>query len=239
MFEIEDNVKEIRERIAIACKTANRFPDEVTIIAVTKTFDHEAILAATKEGLFDVGENRVQEMLEKKELIHESVMESLRWHMIGHLQSNKVKYIAPFIHCIHSVDSAALLSEIQKHAAKNERTINIMFEVNVSHEAQKSGMQPAEVLRFAEMASALPNICVTGLMTVAENTDDERTLHEQFATLRRVRDDVQNEHFPNVPAAELSMGMSHDFEIAIAEGATMVRLGTALFGSRTNVTLPA
>ena len=187
------------------------------------------------EDVLDLGENRVQELLGKKDLVPANI----RWHMIGRLQSNKVKYIVPFIHCIHSVDSRVLLDEIQRHAMKNNRTVDIMLEVNVSGEPQKGGVLPDQIMAMASHAATLTNTHVTGLMTVATDTDNKSILHAQFALLRNLRDDVRRAGFANVPATELSMGMSHDFEIAIAEGATMVRLGTALFGSRNNASLPS
>jgi len=228
MFSIDSNVTTVREHIAGACESAHRNISEITIIAVTKEFPADAVYTAARHDIEDIGENKVQELIAKRNVVNVPV----RWHAIGHVQSNKVKYIAPFIHCIHSVDSKTLLNEIQKEAVKNNRVINIMFEINVSQEPQKYGIKPVDARQMAEYASHLSNIHVVGLMTVAEHTKVESVLHEQFATLRHLRDDIIDEKIPNVQPTELSMGMSNDFEIAIIEGATMVRLGTALFGER-------
>jgi pyridoxal phosphate enzyme (YggS family) len=235
MYSIKANAEVVREKIIGACKAAHRDVNEVTLIAVTKNFPAEAVLAAAAEGIADIGENRVQELTAKKELVSVPV----RWHMIGHLQTNKVKYIAPFIHCIHSVDSAELLGTIDKEAKKAGRVIDILVEVNVSGEPQKYGMSPDNASALAHTIGLLTNVRATGLMTVAQDTDDNSVLHEQFETLRLLRDAMQRDNIPNVPMTELSMGMSHDFEIAIAEGATMIRLGTALFGERNYAPIPA
>ncbi len=228
MLSLGENLAAVRERIAHSCSAVKRSPGEILIIAVTKGFPYSIAAEAMKCGLRDLGENRVQEMLQKKAMAPDST----RWHMIGRLQTNKVKHIAPFIHSIHSVDSIALFDEIQKHAAKNNRIIDVMIEVNVSGESQKGGVHPDETMRYAEHACSLTNVRVTGLMSVAADTEDVSMLHNQFASLRKLRESIAGAGIPNAPATELSMGMSNDFEIAIEEGATMVRLGTVLFGSR-------
>jgi|SRR5579883_531775 len=235
MFSIKANAEVVREKIIGACRAAHRDANEVTLIAVTKNFPAEAVLAAIAESITDIGENRVQEIVAKKELVAAPV----RWHMIGHLQTNKVKYIAPFIYCIHSVDSAELLETINKEAKKAGRVIDILFEVNVSGEPQKYGMTPEGASALTHTVATLANVRATGLMTVAQDTEDGAVLHEQFETLRLLRDAIQRDNIPNAPMTELSMGMSHDFEIAIAEGATMIRLGTALFGERNYASIPS
>ncbi len=181
-------------------------------------------------GLRDFAESRVQELLAKKDALPPDV----RWHFIGHLQSNKAKYIAGFIDSIESIDSIDTARELSKRAAENTRTIKILIEVNISGEAQKQGAEPANTESLAlEIARTCPNLILSGLMGMASLEEDPERTRPQFRRLRELRDDIQERQPQLKSFTELSMGMSNDFEIAIEEGATIVRIGSALFGERT------
>ena len=226
-MQIAENLKDIQQKIQKAALDAGRAGDSVKLIAVSKTKPMELIDAAYAEGQMDFGENRVQELREK----HPELPEA-RWHMIGTLQRNKVKYIAPFIHLIHSVDSRRLLEEIEKQAAKNERTISCLLQLNISDEDAKSGMDESEAQSILEDIEQFPHIHIKGLMGMAAFVSDEGTIRNQFRRLRMAADTFGNLTHSRIDMEELSMGMSGDFEIAIEEGATMVRVGSAVFGSR-------
>ena len=220
-MNLQENLFRLQERIENACRRAGRKRDEVTLIAVTKTHPVEIIREAYDLGLRDFGENRVQELLKKKDLLPGDIC----WHLIGHLQSNKAKYIAPFIHCVHSIDSIETAKELSKRAEQFTRTIDVLLEINVANESTKEGIATSEApellhLIFEEAAS----LRITGLMTVAPNADDPEKVRPYFRELRDLRD--------KLGLGELSMGMSNDFEIAIEEGATMIRIGSTLFGKR-------
>ncbi|MEL6250975.1 MAG: YggS family pyridoxal phosphate-dependent enzyme [Bacteroidota bacterium] len=226
-MQIAENLKDIQQKIKKAALDAGREEDSVRLIAVSKTKPLELIHAAYAEGQMDFGENRVQELREK----HPELPEA-HWHMIGSLQRNKVKYIAPFIYLIHSVDSRRLLVEIEKQAAKNERTISCLLQLNISDEDAKSGMDESEAQSILEDIDQFPHIHIKGLMGMAAFVSDEGTIRNQFRRLRMAADTFRNLTHDRIDMAELSMGMSGDFEIAIEEGATMVRVGSAVFGSR-------
>jgi len=203
-------------------------PGKVTLVVVSKTQPIEKIREVYESGQRDFGENRVQELLDKKDKLPSDI----RWHLIGHLQRNKVKYIAPFIHLIHSVDSMALLEEINKCALNNERTIDLLLEVFIASEETKFGLNEAEVVDLLkdEKYESLKNIRVCGLMGMATNTPEREKVRNEFATLKKLFDKVKNEIFPNDNYFNiLSMGMSSDYIIAIEEGSSMVRVGSAIF----------
>ncbi len=221
--DLPARVAAVRGRIAAARDRGGPGQD-VTIIAVTKTHGPEAVVAAYEAGLVDVGENRVQEATEKMAVVGVPV----RWHLIGHLQRNKVKFLAPFA-MIHSMDSARLADELDAFARKSGRVLDVLAQVNVSGEATKGGYAPAEFSAEAERLRGLSGLRVRGVMTMAPLGADEATLRRVFAGARAARDVFAA---AGHPATELSMGMSEDYEIAVEEGATMVRLGTALFGAR-------
>lgn len=225
---IKTQLKEVREQLQTAIKRAGRKEDEVTLIAVSKTYPVSAIEEAMAEGCMDFGENHVQELMNKYEVIGDKV----RWHLIGHLQTNKVKYIVGKVALIHSVDSIKLAEEIEKQSAKKGVTTSILLEVNVANEASKYGFRVDEVIAACEKISALKHVKVEGLMTVApfvENPEENRTI---FRKLFALSVDIQKQKFDNISTSILSMGMSNDYRIAIEEGATMVRVGTAIFGNR-------
>jgi PLP dependent protein len=195
--------------------------DNVVLIAVSKTKPVEDIKVLYDLGQRDFGENYVQELVDK----HSVLPGDIRWHFIGHLQSNKVKYIAPFVHLIHGVDSLKLLKEINKQAQKCDRVIDCLLQVHIAKEETKFGMDETEIREVVQSVPELPNIRVTGLMGMASLTDDENLIRQEFQGLTQ----LQNKYYPRTI---LSMGMSSDFRIAIEEGSTMVRIGSMLFGAR-------
>jgi len=226
---IAENVKKIRERITAACVEAGRKPDSVTLVAVSKTFGAERIKEAVDAGVLDVAENYVQELLEKRECVPDP---RVRWHFIGHLQSNKVRFIADWISVIHSVDNTRVAEEIEKRAAKLDRKIHVFIEVNTSGEITKFGVTPEKAADLAKNIAAHSHLKVEGLMTVGPFSEDPAGSRRSFRLLRETFDKLNSAKILPEPMVHLSMGMSHDFPAAIAEGATMVRIGTAIFGSR-------
>lgn len=225
---VKENLVCVEERVANACKRANRKREDVLLIAVSKTKPVDMIYEVMETGVKDFGENKVQEMCSKIE----EIQKPLHWHMIGHLQRNKVKYIVDCVTLIHSVDSLRLAQEIQKEAAKKQVTVPILIEVNIAKEDSKSGILESETEGLLREISKMPNIQVKGLMTIApfvENAEENRIYFRQMEELRRQMDALK---IPNIEMKELSMGMTGDFEVAIEEGATMVRVGTAIFGER-------
>ncbi len=214
-----------------ACAKAGRNPTEVTLLAVSKTFPVEAIAEAVDAGLKDVGENYVQELLEKREaLLHKR---DIRWHFIGHLQSNKVKYIAEWIHLIHAVDNVGLAREIDKRALQAKRLIDVLVEVNTTGEQSKFGVKPEETVEFVETLTEFRNIRIAGLMTIGPFLPDPEGSRPMFRKLRLLKEEIARLNQPNIQMKHLSIGMTGDFEVAIDEGATIVRIGTAIFGKRT------
>ncbi|NUN70053.1 MAG: YggS family pyridoxal phosphate-dependent enzyme [Bacteroidetes bacterium] len=227
---IAENIQNIGENLKKAAIQAGRNPDDVKLIAVSKTFGADAVTAAMQAGIMDFGENYVQELTEKREALLQS---GIRWHFIGHLQSNKVKYIADWVHLIHSVDSEGLAAEIDKRAARTGRTIEVLAEVNTSAEATKYGVKPEQALDLLKRIVRFPNIRLNGLMTIGPFTDDAGASRTAFRTLRELFQEANRQGIGSAPLEVLSMGMTHDYTAAIAEGSTMVRIGTAIFGSRT------
>ena len=225
---IKDNIAAVRERIDAAAKRAGRDPEEIKLIAVSKTMPVEMLKEAYEAGQRDFGENRVQELVPKME----ELPADIRWHLIGQLQKSKVKYISGKTELIHSVDSIGLAQFIDKEAKKRGVVSDILLEVNIAGEESKSGFKPEEVLDAAEQISALDGVRIRGLMTVAPlvaNAEDNRIY---FRNLKHLYIDMQNKNMDNSMVDTLSMGMSGDFEVAVEEGATMVRVGTAIFGKR-------
>ena len=217
---IKTNIEQVQERIARACQRAGRSPEEVTLVAITKTIEPSAIAAAFRLGIKHFGENRVQEAAPKiKEL--SSLEPRPTWHMVGHLQTNKAKVAIEIFDIVQSVDSVRLAEVLSR---RTEKTLPILLEVNVSGEASKSGLSIGELPPALEMISGLPNLEIKGLMTVAPLVADAGQVRPVFSRLRSLRDSLGLEH--------LSMGMTDDFEVAIEEGATMVRVGRAIFGER-------
>ncbi|KLV28219.1 alanine racemase domain-containing protein [Niallia circulans] len=221
---VKDNLNEIKQEIAGACKKVNRQPEEVTIIAVTKYVTIERAKEALDAGIVHLGENREEGLLAKYDVLQDKPI----WHFIGSLQTRKVKGIIDYVDYIHSLDRLSLAKEIHKRA---KRTIKCFVQVNVSNEESKHGMKPEEVIDFVKQLSEYPHIQVVGLMTMAPFTDDKEFLRECFRKLKSIQEDVKGLQLPYAPCTELSMGMSNDYSIAIEEGATMIRIGTALVGS--------
>lgn len=225
---IKENLAHVQENIKAACKRAGRDEKEVTLIAVSKTKPVEMIREAIEYGIIDFGENKVQEMCNKMEVIPEK----LNWHLIGHLQTNKVKYVVDKAYLIHSVDSIKLASTINELAHKKGVVCNILVEVNVAGEESKFGIKPSECESFIREISRYKNIKVRGLMTIApfvENPEDNRV---HFASLKKLLVDINRKNIDNVSMDVLSMGMTNDYEVAVEEGATLVRVGTGIFGER-------
>lgn len=223
-----ENYKEVEKKVKAACDRSGRSCDDVTLIAVSKTKPVSMMEDLLSLDVIDFGENKVQELTSKAELLPSSI----RWHMIGHLQRNKVKYIVDKAYLIHSVDSLRLAEEISKEAQKKEVNADILIEVNVAEEESKFGASVSEVLPLIEKISILPNISIRGLMTIApyvENPEENRWI---FKKLKNLSVDIKGKNFDNVTMDVLSMGMTGDYEVAIEEGATHVRVGTGIFGER-------
>lgn len=223
---IAQNLTQLKEKIENSCKKAGRNSEEIKLIAVSKYFGMDAIWEAKNLGLSDFGENRPQELSLKFEKLGNSVT----WHLIGTLQKNKVKYAVKAAEYIHSVDSIELVDEINNRAEKLDKVQKILIEVKTSGEETKSGLETEiEILELVKKCSELKNINLTGLMTIAPLTDDEKIIRKSFKDLRNLKDKINNKGYN---LTELSMGMTSDFEIAIEEGATMLRIGSAIFGER-------
>lgn len=225
---VEKNISEVKKRISEAAKAAGRNENEVTLIAVSKTKPVEMIKEAYDTGIRDFGENKVQEIMEKYPLLPSDI----RWHLIGHLQTNKVKYIIDKVCMIHSVDSLKLAEEISRQAVKHNVTVDILIEVNVAGEDTKFGVKPEDTIDLCRDISTLPGIRIRGLMTVAPFTSDPEENRPVFCALRQLFVDIGGKNIDNVCMDCLSMGMSGDYTVAIEEGATFVRVGTSIFGQR-------
>jgi pyridoxal phosphate enzyme (YggS family) len=225
--EISANIDSIRQRIAAAAKRANRDPLSIKLMAVTKTVEPERIGKAIEAGLIMLGENYVQEAKDKIAAIGDVA----QWHMIGHLQTNKAKYAVKLFDCVHSVDRLELAQELNKRAGQINRRLNILIEVN-SGEESKSGIQKSQALELVSHVALLPNLIVSGLMTMAPYSDNPEDSRPYFKALRDLRDDINNAGIAGISMDELSMGMTDDFEVAIEEGATIIRVGRAIFGKR-------
>lgn len=221
MMDIVQNLRNIKDTL----------PDGVSLVAVSKTKPSSMVLDLVNAGQIDFGENKVQDLLEKQEQLPERI----RWHMIGHLQSNKVKYIAPFVHMVHGVDSLKLLKVIEKEGRKNDRIIQCLLQVHIARESSKYGIDPEELENIlgSEVFRDMSFVSVRGLMGMATFTDDSAIVREEFKNLKRIFEQVKNDHFNGASDFNiLSMGMSDDYRIAIEEGSNMVRVGSLIFGPR-------
>lgn len=225
---LKDNLEIVEEEIRKACERSGRKRDSVTLIAVSKTKPVEVLQEAYGLGVRVFGENKVQELSEKYEVLPKDI----HWHMIGHLQRNKVKYIIDKAELIHSVDSLRLAETIEKEAEKHGLTIDVLIEVNVAQEESKFGIKPDEALDFVDKVSQFPHIRVKGLMTIAPFVENPEKNRPIFARLRKLSVDIESKNIHNTTMGILSMGMTNDYQIAIEEGATMVRVGTGIFGAR-------
>lgn len=225
---LEENLKLVEENICAACQKAGRLREEVTLIAVSKTKPVEMLSEIYDCGIRDFGENKVQEICEKKEVLPSDI----NWHMIGHLQRNKVKYIVSDVALIHSVDSYRLAEEINIQGKKHNRIVPILVEINIANEETKFGISKEDAMQLVEDISQLDNVQIKGLMTIApyvENPEDNRAY---FRKIKELSVDIKEKNLDNVSMDILSMGMTGDYMVAIEEGATMVRVGTGIFGAR-------
>ena len=225
---LKDNLQIVEERIQAACIRAGRKREDVTLIAVSKTKPVEMLQEVYDEGIRNFGENKVQELCDKMD----KMSEDIKWHMIGHLQRNKVKYIVGRVELIHSVDSYRLAEEINIQAKKKNIVVPILVEINIAHEQTKFGISESDAIQLVEAISGLENVRIMGLMTIApyvENAEDNRLYFRQIKDLSV---DINRKNIDNVSMKILSMGMTGDYEVAIEEGATMVRVGTGIFGER-------
>ncbi|HAQ07573.1 MAG TPA: YggS family pyridoxal phosphate-dependent enzyme [Bacillus bacterium] len=227
-MNVSENLEVIQNQIDEACKRVNRTPDEIKIVAVTKYVSAERAQEAIEAGVVNLGENRDEGLLEKIGSIKYKPV----WHFIGSLQTRKVKNIIEHVTYIHSLDRLSLAKEIDKRATSK---VNCLIQVNASGEESKHGLKPEEVSEFIAQLKEFPNIFVSGLMTMAPNTSDEQIIRACFRTLKQVQGQIQELNLENAPCTELSMGMSNDFQIAVEEGSTMVRIGTALVGNEAEV----
>ncbi len=231
---IRERVEAVRRRIAAACVRAGRDPSEVTLVAVTKTVSPAAIQVAYQAGICRFGENRVQEAAAKiyPALLQNGEGRTAQWHLIGHLQTNKAKKALELFQVIQSLDSSHLAEALQRHAAVLQRRVEIFIEVNTSGETTKFGVPPNQALQLARSVAELPNLELTGLMTIGVLADDEAVIRRCFRQLRELHAEIGAANLSGVNLRHLSMGMTDDFELAIEEGSTMVRIGRAIFGER-------
>ena len=226
MQTIKNNLEIINEKIKKAALRANGNPQEIKLVAVTKTATIEQIKEAISAGVKIIGENKVQEAKEKYQILTADI----EWHLVGHLQTNKVKYAIEIFDCIHSVDSIKLAKEIDRRSLQFGKTTNVLVEVNVSGEETKYGIKPEEVEPFLKEISEFSRIRVRGLMTIAPIAEDKEEVRPYFRKLRELSEEIKSKNLKNVKMDYLSMGMTEDFEVAIEEGANMVRIGRGIFG---------
>lgn len=227
---LKRNIESVLERIEKAAKKSKRNPQEIKLIAVSKNVEPERINLAFEYGLKDFGENRVQELLKKFDFVKPEI----NFHMIGHLQTNKVKYLIDKVVSIQSVDSIKLAKEINKRFGEKQKKIDVLIQIHTAKEETKFGLNPEELEQFLIEARELKNLNFIGLMTIGTFTDDEKEVRRCFSLLRKLREDYSHFKSENIDLRELSMGMTSDFEIAIEEGSTILRIGTAIFGERKN-----
>ncbi|MBI1391015.1 MAG: YggS family pyridoxal phosphate-dependent enzyme [bacterium] len=226
---IAQNLELIRKKMQSAADRAGRSVDEILLIAVSKRFPEEAVREAFRAGQTRFGENRVQEAEQKIPALADLPLE---WHFIGHLQTNKVKKIIPLVHLIHGVDNPRLVAALQQEAEKRPGPVNILLQVNVGGEEQKSGVDESDFESLLSALSEAPNLSCRGLMTVPPYEDDPERVRPYFRRLRELGERYRSDFLAPEARLELSMGMSHDFHVAIEEGATMIRVGTSIFGER-------
>ena len=225
---INENISKVRENIVKACEKAGRNPEEVTLIAVSKTKPVSAIEEALLSGTLDYGENKVQELCDKYDVLPKNI----RWHMIGHLQRNKVKYLVGKTYLVHSVDSLRLAEQIEKEFAKHNQVCDILVEVNIAQEESKFGINAKETEELIRKIAKFEHVRIKGLMTIAPYTEDPESNREYFREIKKLSVDIRDKNIDNVSMNVLSMGMTGDYMVAVEEGATMVRVGTGIFGER-------
>lgn len=225
---ISKNISEIRKKIDAAAIRSGRNPEDILLLAVSKTIDVSRIKAAVNCGLTSLGENRVQEIMDKYEVLGENI----KWHLIGHLQTNKVKYIIDKVVLIHSVESIKLAGEIDKQAKKHNVITDVLVEINIADEESKFGIAPKDAEKFISEISKFDNIRVRGLMTVAPNVENGEENRVYFRNMKQLLVDINAKNINNISMDILSMGMTGDYETAVEEGSTIVRVGTGIFGGR-------
>ena len=225
---IKENFVQVNENIKKVCEKVGRNPEEVRLIAVSKTKPIEMLLEAFECGCREFGENKVQELVDK----YEQMPKDVKWHMIGHLQRNKVKYIVDKVILIHSVDSLKLAEEISREALKKQVKVSILIEINIAGEESKFGIKPDEAVDMVKAIALLPNIQIEGLMAIAPYVENPEENRQYFARLKELSVDISLKNIDNVNMNVLSMGMSGDYMVAVEEGATCVRVGTGIFGER-------
>jgi len=226
---IKENIDIILEKTAAAAIRSGRNPEDITVIAVSKTVDADRAREAAEDGLINLGENRVQELVNKYELLSDT---AVKWHLIGHLQKNKVKYIIDKAVLIHSVENLELANEINKRALQHNITANVLIELNIGEEESKFGIGEESVYEFVKLMEQFENIKILGLMTVAPFSENPEDIRWVFKKMKEIFNKISGMKLKNTEMKILSMGMTNDFEIAIEEGANMVRIGTAIFGAR-------
>jgi pyridoxal phosphate enzyme (YggS family) len=229
MASIGENVARVKERIAAACRRSGRRPEDVRLVAISKTVAPECIREAYDAGLREFGENRVQEAKAKRPALADL---TVTWHLVGHLQTNKAKTARELFHWIHSVDSLRLAEKLAQAAPSGSERLPVLLEVNLGEEAGKSGVRESAVAQLAEQVARLETLDVRGLMVIPPFFDNVEQVRPYFRRLRALAKEIASRKLANVSMQELSMGMSQDFEVAIEEGATLVRVGTAIFGPR-------
>ena len=228
-MSIEENVAWVRERVAAACSRCGRNQNDVKLVAISKTFPPESVRAAYEAGLRDFGENRVQEAAGKRPPLADL---SITWHLVGHLQTNKAKAARELFDWVHSVDSFRLAQKLDQARRPGDGRTPVLLEVNLGGEESKTGAREPDIIQLAEQTAPLATLEVRGLMVIPPFFDDPEQARPYFRRLRELAQQIDARRIPNLSMNELSMGMSHDFEIAIEEGATMIRVGTAIFGER-------
>jgi pyridoxal phosphate enzyme (YggS family) len=226
--DIKSNISNLRQRVSRAAAKSGRSLEDIKIVAVTKTIEPERINKVIEQGMIDLGENRVQELCEK----YDQIDKKCNWHLIGHLQTNKVKYIVDKITMVHSLDRIRLAKELQKRGSGLGKVIDVLVQVNISGEKTKGGVSKEEVFDFIREVSKFENLKVKGLMTIAPLVENPEDVRFVFRELRNLLIDIELENINNIDMKYLSMGMSNDFEVAIEEGANIIRIGTAIFGRR-------
>lgn len=231
MENLRNNIENLKNKVNDCAIQAGRNPDDIKIVAVGKTFPVEVLQEAHLNGINTFGENKVQELVEKMSLMSKDI----EWHMIGHLQKNKVKYVAGSVALIHSLDSVELAEEINKAACKKNCIQNVLVQINISEEETKFGIPVLSVYGFLDKVAVLPGIRVKGLMAIGPHTNDVVNIRERFKKMHSLYIDIKQKKLDNIDMDILSMGMSNDFEIAIQEGANMIRIGSAIFGKRSYV----
>ncbi len=235
---IEANLINLKKKIENLCRSAGKNHAEIHLVAVSKTFSSDAVASALDFNQLDFGENKVQELVQKQQELEGRI---LNWHLIGSLQTNKVKYIVPFVYLVHSVDSFKLALKIQSEAAKIDKSVKCLVQVNTSLEEQKSGCSISDTMKLVREISSLDNIKIKGLMTIGRMMDDENDeaerliVRKNFKVLKNLFDEIKSADIPNTDMKYLSMGMTQDYDIAIEEGSNMLRVGSAIFGMRTKV----